>query len=60
MDETYDPDDQFFQAFKAGFYAGCSDRQRARLEALDAELKARGELGLDKSFWSVYLGWLKS
>ena len=56
MAETYDPDDQFFQAFKAGFFAGCSGRQRQRLLELDEQLN--GEL--DRSYWSLYLGWLKS
>lgn len=56
MDETYDPDDQFFQSFKAGYYAGLSDRQIKRLEALSEQIGDR----LEEAFWNLYLGWQKS
>lgn len=49
----YDPQDQFFQAFKAGYRAGLSIRQRARIDELERQVP-----DLDHTFWKIYVGWL--
>lgn len=53
-EHTYDPDDQFFAAFKAGYRAGLSSRQRRHLDYLAEQVP-----DLDEAFWKMYVGWLE-
>jgi hypothetical protein len=48
VDETYDPDDQFFQAFKAGF-----------LLVVDLVTDDEG-VEYDLALWLDYIDWQKS
>ena len=47
MDETFDPDDQFFQAFKAGYILGVKNTSQNFAPPLDQYL------------WDEYITWLK-
>lgn len=48
MDAAYDPDDQFFQAFKAGYLRYRTDRPTEAHRPVN-----------EQGMWDHYLGWLK-
>ncbi len=45
MDVTYDPDDQFYQAFRAGFLRSKKERQIP-------------DEALEGGIWALYISWL--